>query len=179
MDYSENKPIWPGSSSFTAGSTPFGFFDSDTVFQSHADKFAKAAAQHLGYPIMDVEMQAINFYTAFEAAAIEYSNQVNQVNIVNNLMNTLGVQTASAFLSGSSFTGAVVGNSFGYITKLSKAYGNEADSGGTLRWHSASIQMIPGKQTYSLRAAVSSSLGVNITTSSIEVKRVLHNCKIF
>lgn len=175
MDYSENKPIWPGSSSFTVGSTPFGFFDNDPVFQAHADRFAKAAAQHLGYPIMDVEMQAINFYTAFEAAVIEYSNQVNQVNIVNNLMNTLGVQTASAFLSGSSFTGAVVGNSFGYITKLSKAYGTEADSGGTLRWHSASIDMVPGQQTYSLRAAVSASLGINITTSSIEVKRVLHN----
>jgi hypothetical protein len=174
-DYSENKPIWPGSSSFTTGSTPFGFFDNDPVFQAHADRFAKAAAQHLGYPIMDVEMQAINFYTAFEAAAIEYSNQVNQVNIVNNLMNTLGVQTASAFLSGSSFTGAVVGNSFGYVTKLSKAYGTEADSGGTLRWHSASIAMVPGQQTYSLRAAVSASTGVNVTTSSIEVKRVLHN----
>jgi len=175
MDYSENRPIWPGSSSFTAGSTPFGFFDADPVFQAQADKFAKAAAQHLGYPIMDVEMQSINFYTAFEAAVIEYSNQVNQVNIVNNLMNTLGVQTASAFLSGSSFTGAMIGNSFGYITKLSKAYGTEADSGGTLRWHSASIEMIPGQQTYSLRAAVSASLGINITTSSIEVKRVLHN----
>jgi len=124
---------------------------------------------------MDVEMQAVNFYTAFEAAAIEYSNQVNQVNIVNNLMNTLGVQTASAFLSGKSFTGALVGNSFGYITKLSKAYGTEADSGGTLRWHSASIDMVPGQQTYSLRAAVSASMGINITTSSIEVKRVLHN----
>jgi hypothetical protein len=175
MDYSENKPIWPGSSSFTVGSTPFGFFDADPVFQAQADKFAKAAAQHLGYPIMDVEMQSINFYTAFEAAVIEYSNQVNQVNIVNNLMNTLGVQTASAFLSGSSFTGAMIGNSFGYITKLSKAYGTEADSGGTLRWHSASIEVIPGQQTYSLRAAVSASLGINITTSSIEVKRVLHN----
>jgi len=175
MDYSENKPIWPGSSSFTAGSTPFGFFDSDPVFQAHADKFAKAAAQHLGYPIMDVEMQAINFYTAFEAAVIEYSNQVNQVNIVNNLMNTLGVQTASAFLSGSSLTGAVVGNSFGYITKLSKTYGTEADSGGTLKWYTASINITPGKQTYSLKEAVSSSLGINITTGSIEVKRVLHN----
>jgi hypothetical protein len=175
MDYSENKPIWPGSSSFTVGSTPFGFFDGDPVFQSHADKFAKAAAQHLGYPIMDVEMQAINFYTAFEAAVIEYSNQVNQVNIVNNLMNTLGVQTASAFLSGKSFTGAVVGNSFGYVTKLSKTYGTEADSGGTLRWHSASIDMIPGQQTYSLKNAISASLGLVITTSSVEVKRVLHN----
>ena len=79
MDYSENRPIWPGSSSFTTGSTPFGFFDTDSTFQSHADKFAKHAAQVLGYPIMDVEMQAVNFYTAFESAVIEYSNQVNQV----------------------------------------------------------------------------------------------------
>jgi hypothetical protein len=175
MDYSQNKPIWPGSSSFTVGSTPFGFFDTDPVFQAHADKFAKAAAQHLGYPIMDVEMQAINFYTAFEAAAIEYSNQVNQVNIANNLINTLGVNTGSAFLNGSSLTGALVGNSFGYITKLSKAYGTEADSGGSLKWYTASFDIKPGKQTYSIREAVSASLGIDITTSSVEIKRVLHN----
>ena len=175
MDYSENKPIWPGSSSFTAGSTPFGFFDTDTVFQNHADKFAKAAAQQLGYPIMDVELQAINFYTAFEAAAIEYSNQVNQVNIVNNLINTLGVDTGSSFLSGSSLTGALVGNTFGYITKLSKAYGTEADSGGNLKWQTLAIDMVPGQQTYSLKAAISQSLGITVTTSSVEVKRVLHN----
>jgi hypothetical protein len=175
MDYSENKPIWPGSSSFQTGSTPFGFFDTDTVFQNHADKFAKAAAQQLGYPIMDVELRDINFYTAFEAAAIEYSNQVNQVNIVNNLINTLGVDTGSSFLSGSSLTGALVGNTFGYVTKLSKAYGTEADSGGNIKWQTLAINMVPGQQTYSLKAAISQSLGITVTTSSVEVKRVLHN----
>ena len=70
MDYSVNKPIWPGSSSFTTGSTPFGFFDTDLVFQSHADKFASAAAYQLGYPILDVELQAVNFYTAFESSVL-------------------------------------------------------------------------------------------------------------
>lgn len=175
-DYSVQKPIWPGSSSFTTGSTPFGFFDNDPMFQQHADSFAKYAAQHIGYPIMDVELQDINFYTAFEAATMEYSNQINQVNIVNNLMNTLGIQTGSGFMSGSSFTGQQVGNSFGYISKLSKAYGTEADSGGTARWHKAKIEMVPGQQTYSIRTAVSKSLGIALTnTSSIEIKRVLHN----
>ena len=43
-DYSENKPIWPGSSSFTSGDTPFGFFDNDTMFQTQADAFASFAA---------------------------------------------------------------------------------------------------------------------------------------
>ena len=176
MDYSTNKPIWPGSSSFTTGSTPFGFFDTDSMFQKHADSFAKYAAQNIGYPIMDIELLDINFYTAFEAAVMEYSNQVNQVNIVNNLMNTLGIQTGSGFMSGSSFTGQQIGNSFGYISKLSKAYGTEADSGGTAKWYKAKVDMIPGQQTYSIRTAVSKSLGINLTnTSSIEIKRVLHN----
>jgi hypothetical protein len=179
VDYSEDRPIWPGSSSFTTGSTPFGFFDTDTVFQNHADSFAKFAAQQVGYPIMDVELIDINFYTAFEAAVVEYSNQVNQVNIVNNLMNTLGVQTGSAFLQGGSFTGKTIGTSLGYITKLSKAYGTEADSGGNVKWRKANINVSPGQQTYSIRQAVSASLALESaslsTTSSIEIRRVLHN----
>lgn len=175
MDYSQNSPIWPGSSSFTTGSTPFGYFDTDPVFQAHADKFAKFAANTVGYPIMDVELQAVNFYTAFEAAVIEYSNQVNQVNIVNNLSNTLGAQTASSLIGASGLTGKVVGTSLSYIVKLSKAYGTEAESGGTVRWHSASFDVINGIQTYSIRNAVSASLGFPLSnTSSIEIRRVLH-----
>ena len=120
MDYSENKPIWPGSSSFSPGNTPFGF--------------------------------------------------------VNNLMNTLGVNTGSSFLTDQGLTGALVGNSLGYVTRLSKAYGTEADSGGTVKWYSASIDVVDGQQTYSIRHAVSSSLGIDITNNNaIEVKRVLHN----
>jgi len=176
MDYSENKPIWPGSSSFTTGSTPFGFFDTDPTFQSEADSFAKFAANSVGYPIMDVELIDINFYTAFEAAVIEYSNQINQVNIVNNLINTLGINTASNFLTSQGFTGALVGNSLSYITKLSKAYGTEADSGGTVKWYTASVDIISGQQTYSIRDAISSSLGIVLSnSSSVEIKRVLHN----
>ena len=38
-DYSVNKPIWPGSSSFSTGDTPFGFFDNDTLFQQQADSY--------------------------------------------------------------------------------------------------------------------------------------------
>jgi hypothetical protein len=178
MDYSENKPIWPGSSSFTTGSTPFGYFDADPVFQSHADKFATFAARTVGYPIMDVELQDVNFYTAFEAAVIEYSNQVNQTNIVNNLINTLGIQTGSAFLGNGSFTGKQVGTSLNYIVKLSKAYGQEAESGGYTKWYSASIDIITGKQTYSIRQAVSESfaaIGKTLSdSSSIEIRRVIH-----
>jgi hypothetical protein len=176
MDYSENKPIWPGSSSFTAGKTPFGFFDTDSAFQTEADSFAKFAANSVGYPIMDVELLDVNFYTAFEAAVIEYSNQVNQINIVNNLVNTLGIQTGSDFLTSDGFTGTLTGTSLAYITKLSKTYGTEADSGGNVRWYSASIDIVDGQQVYSIRDAVSASLGIVVdNNNSIEIKRVLHS----
>jgi hypothetical protein len=178
MDYSENRPIWPGSSSFTPGSTPFGYFDADLIFQDHADKFASFAATMVGYPIMDVELININFYTAFEAAIIEYSNQVNQVNIANNLLSTLGIQTGSSFLGTSGLTGKQVGTSLNYIVKLSKAYGQEAESGGFTRWHSASIDIQNGIQTYSIRQAVSESFAragkVLSDSSSIEIRRVIH-----
>ena len=174
MDYSKNVIIYPGSSSFSPGMTPFGYFDFDAIFQEHADKFASFAANHLGYPVLDVELQDVNFYTAFEGAIIEYSNQVNQINIVNNLLNTLGIQTGSQYLQGG-LTGKAVGTSLSYITKLSKAYGTEADSGGNVKWHKAYLSITSGVQKYSIREAVSASLGIELTnTSSIEIKRVLH-----
>ena len=35
-----NIAIYPGSSSFTTGSTPFGFYDTDSAFQTDTDKVA-------------------------------------------------------------------------------------------------------------------------------------------
>jgi len=50
-----NIPIYPGSSSFFPGNTPFGFYDNDYQFQTDADSVVKFCARRLGYPIMEVE----------------------------------------------------------------------------------------------------------------------------
>ena len=74
------------------------------------------------------------------------------------------------------FTGALVKGNLNYISELSKAYGTEADSGGDVKWYSASLDIQDGKQTYSIRDAVSASLGVEVeNTDGIEIRRVLHN----
>ena len=63
-------PIWPGSSSFALVTkpTPFGFYDADNQFTSSADQVSVWCARRLGYPLVDVELQDINFYTCFEEA---------------------------------------------------------------------------------------------------------------
>ena len=42
--------IWPGSSSFMPGQTPFGFYDNDAQFRQDADKVSKFCANRIGYP---------------------------------------------------------------------------------------------------------------------------------
>ncbi len=111
------EPIWAGSSSFSSGDTPWGLYDSDNEFTSSADKFADWAARRLGYPIMSVELQSGSFYACFEEAVTEYSAQVNQFNIKDNLLHLTGQAT------GSNVTHKRVTPTMGRTVFLSKQYG--------------------------------------------------------
>ena len=82
--------IWNGSSTFTSGETPFGFYDADTDFSQSIDKFADWTARRLGYPLVDIELQSGSFYACFEEAVTEYSAQINQFNIKDNLLHLQG-----------------------------------------------------------------------------------------
>jgi len=160
-----NIPIWPGSSSFTTGSTPFGFYDNDASFQQEADKVANWCARRLGYPLMAIELQDINFYTAFEEAITVYGNEVYQWKIRENFFTMQGNST------GSSFNNQVVTPNLGSIIRLSQTYAVEAGSGGNVTQHTASFVMTPGVQDYDLKQIMSSSYGI---TGSIEVKKIFY-----
>ena len=90
-----NIPIWPGSSSFFPGDTPFGFYDNDFTFQTEADQMADWCAKRLGYPLTDIELQDINFFACFEEAVTEYGAQVNTYNIRDNILSLYGAATGS------------------------------------------------------------------------------------
>ena len=89
-----NIPIWPGSSSFFPGATPFGFYDNDSQFQQDTDRFAKFAAQRLGYPLVEVELQDLNFYTAFEEAITTYGNELYAYQVADNLLSFQGASSS-------------------------------------------------------------------------------------
>ena len=159
------EPIWPGSSSFSSGDTPWGFYDSDNEFTSSADKFANWSAKRLGYPIMAIEMQDVQFYTCFEESVSEYSSQVNQFNIRDNLLQLQGQPT------GSNVTHKKVSPTFGRTIQLSEQYGTEATVGGRVDLKKGSITVNSGSQEYDLNALYAS---VSESGESIEVRKVYY-----
>ena len=160
------EPIWAGSSSFQEGDTPWGFYDTDTEFTSSADKFADWCARRLGYPIMAVELQSGSFYACFEESVSEYSAQVNQFNIRENLL-TLQVQATG---SANNVTHKRITPTLGRSIQLSKQYGTEAGVGGDVDIKKGSITIHSGSQEYDLNA-----LYADVSESgAIEIKRVYY-----
>ena len=160
-----NIPIWPGSSSFQPGDTPFGFYDNDPQFQSDADKFAKFAAQRLGYPLVEVELQDINFYTALEDAITTYGNELYAYQVAENL---LSFQGASSTIQPAN--NQVIQENMASIVRLSQQYGEEAGVGGTITYHSGSIRLQAGKQEYDMNQwAIDNGI-----EGRIEIKRIYY-----
>jgi len=157
--------IWQGSSSFASGQTPWGLYDSDSSFSSDIDKFSDWCARRLGYPIMSVELQSGSFYACFEESISEYSAQVNQFNIKDNLLHLTGQAT------GSNVTHKRVAPTLGRSVFLSKQYGTEAGVGGDVDYKKGSINITSGSQEYDLNALFAD---VSESGQAIEVKRVYY-----
>jgi hypothetical protein len=160
-----NIPIWPGSSSFQPGDTPFGFYDNDIQFQSDADKFAKFAAQRLGYPLTEIELQDINFYTALEDAVTTYGNELFAYQIADNLLSFQGNPTTIG-----SANGELVQENLSNVVLLSNQYGTEAGVGGTVTYHTGSIILEARQQNYDMNAwAIANGI-----QGRIEIRRIFY-----
>jgi len=159
-----NIPIWPGSSSFFPGDTPFGFYDYDVDFQTDAPKVADWCAQRLGYPIENIELQSIQFFAAFEEAVSTYGNEVFQYKIRENYLSMEGANT------GSSFNGKVIAPNLENTINIADTYGTEAQVGGTNTLYTGSIRMSQNVQSYDLNNwATSESID-----GGIEIRRVFY-----
>ena len=160
-----NIAIYTGSTFFTTGSTPFGFYDADSTFRTDADKVVKWCAQRLGYPIENIELQDIQFYAAFEEAVTIYGNEVYQWKIRENYISMEGSSTGSAL------NNQVITPNLSTTIKIASTYGSEAGTGGTTTYYTASLPITAGNQNYNLNtwAAQSASLQPG---DSIEVKTV-------
>ena len=161
-----NIPIWPGSSSFFPGDTPFGFYDTDTQFQSDADKVADWCVRRMGYPLVDIELQAVNLFTCFEEAINEYGSQLYHFQIINSFHTLEGTST------GSNLNDSIIAPNLGNTINIAEQYGSEADgAGGNYKLEKGTLNVTPGVQNYDLLSDVSSSIS---GSDSVYLKRVYH-----
>ena len=164
-----NIPIWPGSSTFSSGDTPFGFYDADTDFQTDAVTTAAWCATRLGYPLVDIELQAVNFFTCFEEAINEYGAQLYNFQIINNFQTLEGNTTGSA---NTNYNNRLITPNLGGTINVSEQYGNEVDGGGgDYKLETGSLSVVAGVQNYDLLSAVSSSIS---GSEAVYIKKILH-----
>jgi hypothetical protein len=174
-----NIPIWPGSSSFSAVSasyyntpstgsspTPFGFYDNDIAFQTDADKVANFCARRLGFPIENVELQDLNFWTAFEEATTVYGNELYAYQVRENMLNLEGLPITTPVLNNTQIT-----PNMGNIIRISEQYGEEAGVGGNTNWYSGSVILTASVQDYDLDVWAQQN---GISGSNLEIKRVFY-----
>jgi hypothetical protein len=159
-----NIPIWSGTSTFSPGETPFGFYDYDAEFQRDADKVANFCARRLGYPLVDVELQDISFYAAFEEAITTYGNELYAYQIRDNQLDLIGINTSTPL------NNSIVTPNFSSIIRLSQQYGSEAGSGGNITYYTGSVHLTASIQNYDLKQWAEDE-GI---TGGIEIKRVFY-----
>jgi len=160
-----NTPIWPGSSSFFPGDTPFGFYDNDIEFQTDADKVTVFCGRRLGYPLADVELQDINLYTAFEEAVTTYGNEVFAYKASENYLSLEGSTT------GSDLNYKLTQPNLGTEIRIAESYGVEAGVGGNVEYRTGSINLVTNQQEYDLNTFASSS---GIESGDLEIKKIFY-----
>ena len=156
--------IWNGSSTFSPGQTPNGFYDDQTDFQTHADKVAVYIATRLGYPMLEVELYSGSFYAAFEEAVTAYGNEIYQYKVRENYLSFEGGDSTVQLNDG-----VLAANLQGTV-QIAENYGTEAGVGGNITKYSGSIEVKAGKQSYDLSAFRTA----NNITGDIEIRKVFH-----
>jgi hypothetical protein len=168
---------WPGSGSAISGSTPFGLYDNDTDFRNDGPKTAVWVAKRLGYPIVDVELLDEQIYSCFEESTSEYSAQVNQFNLRNNLDILRGQPKGKV----SNYSQTLVDGSYLPTTvRMAQQYGTLAGVGGSTPIKKAYVNLTSSVSTYDLmNQAIDSETGKKFNeifsgSSTVDVTKVFY-----
>lgn len=148
----------------TQSPTPFGFFDSDTSFQTEADGMVTFVKRKLGDDVLSVELTKKQIWACFEEAFLEYGKHINEYQGKSQLHNFLGSLTGT--LSGGE--NKYPKQSLEFFLRQAEPYSQEASLGGDYSTVSGSITLRAKQQDYSLLTMlVDDSTSVPLVSSSI------------
>jgi hypothetical protein len=163
-----NSQLWNGVAVFDQiNSTPFKFYNNDFQFRQDAVKVADFCAKRLGYPSMDVEMGAEQFFTCFESAITTYGNELYLYQIRNNFLSLENSPNNQVL------NNAVIKPNLANIIRLAQDYGTEAEVGGTVTLYKGSLDLIPNQQEYDLNEWANQNLDLQ-HGDSIEIRKVYY-----
>jgi len=167
-DFSQSLYLYTSQSSVYPSPTPFGFYDNDVQFQNDANSVTNFCARRLGWPIENVELQDLNFWTAFEMAVTVYGNELYAYLVRENLVNFEGMTLEEA---PDTFQNASITPNYSNIIRVSEQYGAEAGTGGNVTWYSGSVILTASVQEYDLNQWAEDQ---GISGSELEIKRVFY-----
>ena len=160
-----NIAIWNNNPGPVWGNTPFGFYDNDLEFQQEAPLFATWCSRRLGYPIVEIELQDINFYTALEESITTYGNEVYQWKIREGYLSMEG----NIVNNNTTFNNKLVTPNLGSIIRIAENYASEAGVGGFTTYYTGSIETTASIQDYDLKKW---AIDNGISGSGIEIKKI-------
>lgn len=129
----------------TVNPTPFGFFDSDTDFQTEADAMIKFVKRKLGDDVLSVELTSKQIWSCFEESCLEYSRHINEMRIKGELVDMLGLPTGST-----DFTNKYPRATLEYLIRQAEPYASLAYVGGAYDATLTYIDIEVGRQDYNI-----------------------------
>ena len=143
----------------------------------------------LGGDVLDLEIKEENVYAAYEEACLEYSYLMNVHQSKNILSDVLGNTTASFDHKGQMESGSLSSSlggthvqlkfpsfNFAYAKRVADGISEEANIGGNLTVHSASLSVVNNQQDYNLQEIVSAmpEHSASVGSKKVIIKKVYY-----
>ena len=155
----------------TSGPTPFGIFDSESEFQSEADRVVTYVKRKLGDDILSVELTKKQIWATLEEAALEFSSLLNQYQAKSQLVQFLGMPITGSDGNMSGSEGKYPRENLDFLTRFAEPYASEAGIGGSYNMMSGSIDLEAGRQDYDIYDEIKNSAGSLVFSSSLNPLR--------
>jgi hypothetical protein len=137
----------------TINPTPYAVFDSDTQFQSDADKTVVFVKRMLGDDVLSVELTKKMIWACFELASLEYGKIINDYALKSQLANLLGQPTSS------NVTNTFPRQTLEFLFRQAEPYSMEAGVGGSYESTLGYIDLQSGRQDYNIYTELRDSSG--------------------
>lgn len=145
--------------------TPFGFYDSDPIFQWDAERMVTFVMRALGEDILSVELTNKVIWMWFENATREFQGFIIEYQAKSNLASILGMPSGSLNLNNPfdpnniNLTNMYVHQNLEFVNSLADAYSEIIGLGGKQETYSGSITLELGRQDYNLNTELKNDSG--------------------